>query len=309
MALSKDQVQAIVARRASGEKSKALAGEFGVSEATIKYHVDRAAQAATPAVIGPPATVLSGPEFPSDADLGIGEEIDEPVRDPLTDIFNDPRFAAQLDALVMARVAQMGIAPSAGPARSEEFSAFTETLKHLINVNASQQPGYQKPLPADEVDRRAAGYVEMTALLKTYEKEDNAPLYLLGDFFFECTNAISFEPGQQIRTYLAPSESFIPKNEPAEKVYAAMMQWIGGETPHIGDQVEAAMREAHKAPLVTGALNTVRPKGVVELVDAPKQDMNKKRVLGTIQPERHGNGQSVNQQPVGPSFGADAVAA
>lgn len=294
MALSKDQIDEMLARRKAGETRKVLADAFDVSEATVKYHEDKVAKSA------------SDPEAPSDADLGIGEEDEVETVDHLAAMFNDPRFAKHLDALVAARVAQMGVVPAVSSTQSEDFKAFTASLAHLIEVNAMQQPGYVKPVPAEEVDRRAAGYVEMKALLKDYEAKGDAPLYLLGDFFFECTNALSFEAGQQIRTYLPPAEHFIPKNEPAEKVYAAMIQWIGGKTPDIGDLVEAAERDS-RIPLVTGALNPLRAKGLVEAVDAPVKPMVRNRVLGTIAPERHG-AVSMNQ-PTGPTFvGADAVA-
>lgn len=290
MALTKEQTTEMVARRAAGESRKVLAEAYGVSEQTVIYHEKRASKAAP------------DPERPSDSDLGIGEE-DEAL-DPLAALMSNPQFSKLIDTAVAQRLAQMGAAPAATDNRTEDFKAFTATLTHLIEVQAMQQAGYVKPVPAAEIDRRAAGLVEMKALLGKYEADGSAPLYLLGDFFFECTNALSFEAGQQIRTYLPPAEHFVPQNEPAKKVYAAMLQWIGGTTPHIGDLVEAAERDS-RAPMVGSALNAPK-KVLVEALDEPKQDMGRKRVAGTIVPERHGTA----GQPSGPVFvGADAVAA
>lgn len=292
MALTKDQVEEMVSRRAAGESRKALAEAFSVSEQTVMYHEKRAVKAAP------------DPERPTDDDLGIGEE-DAPQPDALSVLMANPDFAKVIDAAVAARLAQMSAPVAQADNRSEDFKAFTATLTHLIEIQSMQQAGYVKPIPAAEIDRRAAGLIEMKALLEKYEAAGDAPLYLLGDFFFECTNALSFEAGQQIRTYLPPAEHFVPQNEAARKVYAAMLQWIGGHTPHIGDLVEAAERES-RIPVVGSAL-VPQKKALVEAIDAPKQDMGRKRVAGTIVPERHG---AATGQPLGPVFvGADAVAA
>jgi hypothetical protein len=204
----------------------------------------------------------------------------------------------------------MGAPTSAPATQSEDFKAFTETLKHLIEVNSMQQAGYIRPMSADEVDRRAAGLIEMRALLREYEEKGTPPLYVVGenDIFFECANAVEYGPGSQIRTYLPPSENFIPKNEQAEMVYAAMVQWIGGKTPGIGEQVEAAIIASKQAPpLVTGALQPERRPGLVELVDEPKVDVSRKRVSGTIVPERHGLGVA-DRAATGPVFVGEQAA-
>ena len=255
----------------------------------------------------------------SDEELGIGFEEEEAPADPLEAILSDPRMAKLLDAAVVARMAQLG-APqqSGGSLDNNAMVAFTETIRHLIDTNAEQRPGYIKPLPAEEVDRRAAGRVEMFALLKKYEQMGLAPAWIVGDGgFFECTNAQEFKPGAKIRTYLPPPEDFIPDNEPAAAVHAAQLQWLGGRTPHISETVaefEQARAAANKqGPLVTGAMQPSRTTGSVELVeDAPlKPAPSRKRMMGTIAPERRDVSmadRAAGGLAQGPTFvGADAA--
>lgn len=304
MALSEKQVDAIVAgyARGKGDGISALAQANGVSPSTIKYHLKKHG-----ALAGSPAASPDD-EAESDEDLGIGQET--AVRDGLAAMMASPEMQRLIDAAVASKLAQMG-APVQGPAQTEDFKAFTASLAHLIEVNAMQQPGYSKPLSAEEVDRRASGLVEMKALLEQYERAGTPPLYLLQDGFFECTNALEFQPGSQIRTYLPPAESFVPKNPEAERVYAAMMQWIGGPTLGIGEQVEAAMiASKNLAPLVTGALNPMAGKrGLVELVNVPVTDVSRKRMSGTLVPERHDISLAERAAgPQGPVFVGDRAA-
>jgi hypothetical protein len=176
----------------------------------------------------------------------------------------------------------------------------------MFEVQTMQQPGYIKPLSVEEVDRRANGYVQMKALLKKFEAESRPPLYLLTEMFFECTNALRFEPGQQIRTFLPPSESFQPQNAEAEQVYAAMFQWIGGKTPDIAEQVEEAERNSHLPPLVGSLMQAPRgAKPLVEALDAPLKDVSRKRSAGTIVPERRDV--SMAERVAGPSAVGDFV--
>jgi hypothetical protein len=293
--LSAEDIEAIIKRydRGEGESVPALALAYEVSDQTIRYHLKK--RAAYVSDVSKPA---------ADDDLGIGEELDENAA--FAALLARPDLQNLIDAAVEARLKQLtGPTPST---QTEDFKAFTETLKHLINSNAMQQPGYIKPIPADELDRRANGHIQMRALLKKFEQDGTPPQYIVGDGgFFECTNAQEFGAGQKIRTYLPPAEDFIPDNAQARQVHAAMMVWIGGETPGIGEQVEAAMlAQKNLPPLVTGAMAPVRGPSKVELVEAERVDVSRKRVAGTIVQERRGTG--MGGEPSGPTFvGADAV--
>lgn len=252
-----------------------------------------------------PKAASDGP-FETDEDLGIGEELDLGGHDgdsaALAALVANPAFAKLIDAAVAARMAQLGAPAAAAPANTEAFSAFTETLKHLIDAQSMQLPGYQKPLPADEIDRRLRGKVEMLALLADYEKQGDAPLWEVGEGgFFECTNALEFGPGQLIRTFLPPPEDFVPQNEAARKVHAAMMQWIGGPTPSIGEQVQAAHIASKQPPLISGALQADRRPGLVEVVDVGAKTTARpmRRSMGSIVPERREIG--LAERAAGPS--------
>ena len=264
------------------------------------------------------AKIAADPETTAgltDEELGIGVEDEaEAAPDPLAALLADPRMAALLDAAVAARIAQMGAVTPAAGLDASAFADLASTLKHMVEINAIQQPGYMKPLPAEEVDRRTAGKVEMFALLKHYREIGLAPAWIVGEEgFFECNNAEEFKPGAKIRMFMPPPEDFIPDNEAAAKVMAAQMQWLGGPTPDIGETVEAAERAAiaKQGPIVTGSMQPMRARGAVELVeDAPlKAPPSRKRVMGTITPERRDV--SVAERlgaPQGPTYiGADAA--
>lgn len=294
--LTEDEVMDIVKRYdgGDGDSVPALAEAFSISDQTIRYHLKKRGVYKSDAM-----------KAETDKDLGIGEEVDPNAA--LMALLNRPELKSVIDAAVEARVKQLvGPTPST---QSEDFKAFTETLKHLIETNAMQQAGYIKPIPADELDRRANGHVQMRALLKKYEMEGNPPQYIVGEGgFFECTNAQEFGPGQKIRTYLPPAEGFIPDNESARQVHGAMMIWIGGETPGIGEQVEAAMlAQKNLPPLVTGSMAPARVPSRVELVESERVDVSRKRVAGTIVQERRGGG-GMAGEPVGPDFAGGRAA-
>lgn len=304
MALSKKQVDDIVARfdHGNGEDIPALAAEFKVAPTSIRYHLKRAGALDAP----------SDPERPSDMELGIGED-DAPRMNDLAALLADPSMQKLIDAAVASRLAQMGAPVAVAPdSQTDQMRAFTASLAHLIEVQSMQQAGYIKPLAAEEIDRRASAYVEMKALLADLEVKGNAPEYIVGESgFFECTNAIEFQSGQTIRTYLYPVEDFVPRNRAAEQVHELMIVWIGGHTPGIGEQVEAAMRAANQsAPLVTGTLTPDRTRsGRVELVDTPNQPQKRKRVAGTVVAERHDVSLAERAAgPQGPVFIGDRAA-
>ena len=306
MSLSKKQISEIISRYdgGKGEGTTALGDAFDVAPATIRYHLKNA-EVFNPAA-GDDIVVQS------DKELGIGEENEADQTAQLAAALANPALAKLIDDAVAARMAQMGASPQSPMGDTGAYAAFTKTLTHLIEVQSMQQAGYIKPLSAEEVDRRAAGFVEMKALLKDFEGRGTPPEWIVGESgFFECTNAMEFQPGATIRTYLPPVEDFIPNNDAARKVQDAMLQWIGGHTPGIGEQVEAAMRAANQAaPLVTGTLSEMsgRPRSV-ELVDTPSKAQPRKRVAGSIVPERHDVSLAERAAgPQGPVFVGDRAA-
>lgn len=241
---------------------------------------------------------------PTDEELGIGVEDADAPADAIASMLANPALQSLIDAAVTARLAQMGAPAGQTTVSNEAFAQLAATLGRMIEVNAIQQPGYIKPLSADEVDRRTAGLVEMQALLERYEAEGTPPEYYVGEGgFFECTNALEFKEGQPVAMYLPPPEDFKPINKPARKVMAAMMQWIGGPTPEIGEQLKQAQIAA-KAPPVLGAKNVAKP--LVQVLDIPEKSekaADKRRQMGTLVPEvREISMAQRAGEPTGPTF-------
>lgn len=313
MALPEKDIDAIVDlyAKGAGEDIAVIARTYKVTAAAVRYWLKKRGELVPPHM---ETTMTATDDLIGDSDeaLGIGVEDDPDPQGALDALMANPALAKLIDAAVAARLAQMGAPAAAAVPQSEAFTAFTETLKHLIDAQALQQPGYIKPLPAEELDRRAAGYVEMTALLERFQTANTPPLWMVGDNgFFECTNALEFQPGDEIRTYLPPAEDFIPRNVQAEQVHAAMLQWIGGRTKSIGEQVEAAMIAAKQAPLISNVLQTVKPAGPVELVNRPTEadlPSRKRRGMGTIVPERRDVSAAERMAgPAGPTFVHEAA--
>lgn len=282
------------------------------ARATSKRKYTKRTPKMPPAAAGPAFNTADEPISAMDEpNPGLEDAAEAAAPDPLASLLADPRLAAMLDKLVAERAAQMLAPATAAP--SLDGSAFAElakTLGHMIEVNAQQQPGYIKPLPAEEVDRRLAGRIEMEALLRDYETRGLAPLWSVGrGGFFECANVQEFKQDDRIRTYLPPTEDMIPENEFAANVHRAMMQHLGAKTPDIGDLVAQRQRESRLPPIVTGALQPARGPGLVEVVGkAPPAP--RRRVMGTIQEERINvdmadrvrNAGGAAGAPVGPSF-------
>lgn len=227
-------------------------------------------------------------------DFGDADDVTAEPQDGFAALLEHPALQAAIDAAVNARVSALtsGLATPAATAGGQDagtMQAFIETIRHLIDVQAEQRPGWKKPLSAEQIDRRAAGYTEMKALLQHYEENETPPLWEVGEKgFFECVNALEFTEGQKIRTYLPPAEDFVPKNPEAERVHAAMMQWLGVKTPDIGEQLKNAMLASKQAPMITGTLQPTSKPGLVQVVaEAAPEVKRKRRTMGTIAPERH----------------------
>lgn len=287
MSLSAKQVEQIVSRYAKGEGETIadIARSFDQTPAAIRYHLKKLGELSTDRQEAP----MTDSAQQSDEDLGIGEEADDGVSE-LAALLANPLLKKLVDAAVAERLGALS-APAPQQTAAIDASAFGDlaaTLKHMVQINAQQQPGYQKPLPVEEVDRRAAGAVEMWALLAQYERDNTPPCWVVGESgFFECSNALEFAEGEKIRTYLPPVEDFTPDNEQARKVHAALIQMIGGRTPEIGEQVKQAQLASKLPPLVSGAMQPTRQTGPVERVEAaPERPVRQRRTMGTIVAER-----------------------
>ena len=307
MALSAKQVAEIVGRYNAGEGDdvEALASAYEVGAAAIRYQLKKAgvfkAEAESAKL--------------SDADLGI--EHDDAPHGPapaaMADLLKNPAFAALIDQAVAQRLAQMGGAPAAPV---NETTSVVKAIERLLEVQALQQPGYIKPISVGEMDRRAAGHVEMLAQIEHARarnaqtgSKDYIPHYILGTNFYECTNAILYAEGSEIRTFIQPGESFVPMNETARLIHAAMITSIGGPSPEIGARIAEAMlaaKDAGDIPVVGSTAPNAGPNAVEIVPTAKRHDVSPKRVLGSITPETRGTSMpvqpGVTQQPSGPVF-------
>lgn len=288
MALSEKDVLDIVERydTGNGDTIASLATAFSVSDATIRYHLKKRG-----------ALGADGPKVDTDEALGIGtDEVD------YSKLLNDPKFLAAL-----AEKMQSVQVPAAS--QSSELAGVLKTMERMIEVQAIQQPGYSKPIPAEEMDRREEGRQKMFALLDRFRDKRSPPHYVLGENW--PANDILYEAGQEVRTFLPPAEHFQPQNHEAHQVMAAMYQWLGGPTPDIGETVEAFERwrkGTDSVPLV-GAAEVLKPSDV-EVVSTAKRDVQPKRILGNVVAETRGTSMprqpGVVAPPTGPVFVSDS---
>jgi hypothetical protein len=173
--------------------------------------------------------------------------------DPLAALMADPAMAARLAALIDVAVqARLGSAGQTSNTTSE-MGELAKTFGKMLEIQAMQMPGYYKPLPQEEVEKRLAGKVEFFALLERFKAAGTPPRYYVGPGKFYA-GAVQHEDGMPIDTYLPPPEDFLPcyegpggqaAGERAEQVMRAQMQWLGGPSPDIATRVSEAEAEAH----------------------------------------------------------------
>lgn len=304
MALSSKQIAEIVKSYNGGEGDDigALAAAYQTTPAAIRYQLKK-------------AQVFNVADSQADIDPDIAPESDAPDAAPnaIAEMLKNPAFAALIDQAVTARLAQVTGAPAAPV---DQTTSVVKAIERLLEVQAMQQPGYTKPISVHEMDRRASGLIEMRAQIEAARQRFAAtnskeciPHYIVGENFYECANAIMYAEGSEIRTLIAPPEKFVPMNESARLVHAAMITSIGGTSPDIGTRIAEAMLAAKSAgdvPVV-GALAPAAGPNAVEIVPSSKRhDVKPQRVLGSIAPETHGTSMPVQpgitQQPLGPVF-------
>lgn len=180
---------------------------------------------------------------PSDAALGIGEE-----DNPIAALLNHPDVARLIDVAVQARLAQIGGGAVADMSGNAGLAAIVAGIERLTTMHAAQLPGYSRPLPVEEIERRAEGFVDMQALVRRCEETREFPRYrLVGEPLF--AGEIEYRPGSEIETLLYPNEHMMPLNEPARRVHEAMMRWIGGPQIGIAERVEEAEKNRNILPV------------------------------------------------------------
>lgn len=240
---------------------------------------------------------------PSDEELGIGEEIErEPLpkeTDPIAALLAQPQFAALIEKAVEERlesrlkdIGSVGVTapsmPSGGIDLQALVTALVSALDRNANVNASQSPGYKKPISADEMERRASAYVEMEALCRdALEGRTERPIYLLKDHFYD-NNLYKWEPGDTIYWCCAPSVDMVPKNPPAQAISASMYRWIdsapvsGFEPEPEPDRQFAASADPRRPSPLPEPGRPIAGRGAQAVPGTQRQDVTTRRAAGTI---------------------------
>jgi hypothetical protein len=182
----------------------------------------------------------------TDDQLGIDE--DAAPDDPVAALMDNPALARLLDAAVERRLAQLGQPALVAAGTDPGLAQMVASLERLVGLSASQQPGYSRPLPAAEIDRRQAGWEAMQEALDECKAVNRYPKYrLVSESLF--AGEIEYKPGHEIETLLIPNEFMVPQNDEARRVHSAFMQWIGGPQKSIGERVFEAEAERHNRPI------------------------------------------------------------
>lgn len=275
-----------------GKTIPALAREYGVEPASVRYRLKLRGVLITGATMTESAPIEQQPDLSALAD--------------------NPAVKAMLDQLVEARLGEMMAQIAPAPSAPANNGIDANLMSRMLEVFSMQQPGYQRPLAPDEMERRIAGKVEMDALLAQHKRDFERdrghilPEWRVGEKgFFECVDAIELLEGATFSTYLPPVEDFEPLNDEARAVKKAMMQWLGGPTLDIGEQVKNAHIEA-KRVIVPGAMapsvNSGAMQNVTHAKDSSEPARPRKRQMGTLveEPRQIIGGHA--SEPVGPVF-------
>ena len=306
--------------RGEGEPITTIADAYKTTVAAVRYHLKKRGELdAKPEDANPESGTMEFNET-DDADLGIGDPRPEQAAPVSLDaLMSDPRFEQLLEAAVAAKMKAMGqeaTAPGAaeslgGPAQAAKvFEQYLSRFEHLLEARDQQQPGFIKPLTADELDARRDAKVEMFALLGRMKREGRWPQYVLSDdsnpFYGDSPMGLMlYSPGQTINTRKPPAECFRPVNDAAIEVFTLYKRWVG-QVVTAEELLRQAAMEAMgaRSPEFQEDLRTAEPE--VMLVDAPLVDVGAKRVLGTLVPEVRGRNMpkqpGISDQPLGPIF-------
>lgn len=229
-------------------------------------------------------TDIPEPEYEIEAAPSAMATADPAAEANLAAVMADPTIQAamakMIDAAVAARMTQ-----AAAP--QSEMTQLVAMMGKMLEVNASQMPGYFKPLPQDVVESRLQGRVDMFTLLKSYKDAGTPPAYFVGPNGFY-GGSVEYKDGEPIRMYLPPTEDMVPcfddKGDPqagfeagsrAVKVLEAQRRWLGTPTRDIADQLSDALIESHNVgrsavPMV-GDETTIMPAGPVVAVDTDRR--------------------------------------
>jgi hypothetical protein len=276
-------------------------------------------------------------EILSDQQLGIGEETQPALvapevsdADRITAAMSDPIIAKAIEQLVEQRIA--ALAPAAVATQQQlsgddllaAMRALGEQIAASINrttqATVEQMPGHVKPIPVEEVEARAAAYIEMATLLKDGQRRyfdfadkgdmlkanDEIPVYLLEeDFFGEdgSGGGEMFLQGETIRWFRAPGTYMRPQNESAKKISEAMWRYIGGEAGPSAEELAAQASQMRRPSAAMGlpipelpSLTPRAPLAGSRVEGIERVETGPNRINGTVVREMSG-GRGRNNQP------------
>jgi hypothetical protein len=192
---------------------------------------------------------------PTDSELGVGEETPAEAAAEATAkiaaVMADPTIAMAIEQLVQQRVAELAITNGAAPGVDlmAGFKLLAAEMAAAISKNtnamAEQIPGHVKPIPVEEVERRAAAWIELQSMLAdvarqywtAVERNEHAeaeritPHYILDEDFFGPGEVGSemYVRGETIRWFGAPGVYMQPRNAIATKLSETMWEYLGNE--------------------------------------------------------------------------------
>jgi hypothetical protein len=293
---------------------------------------------------------------PTDSDLGVGEETEAGLKAAeaarVTAAMQDPAIAKAITQLVEQRLAEAVAANGtvAGTPPGIDFltamKALGDQIANSINrttaATMEQMPGHVKPIPPEEVERRAAAWVELQSMLsdvarqywsaiergKPREAETHTPIYILDEDFFGPGEVGSemYPRGATIRWYGAPGTFMEPRNEIAQRLADLMWDYLGNENaPNAEDLAEKASQMNRPStpgailpemPLLLSARGRGRPNASV-VAEMGIAERGPDGIVGTVvKVTRGGFGHSVvtdgpglAQHSIGPRTGPHQVRA
>lgn len=246
------------------------------------------------------AAQAQGPDFSgaevSDETLGVG------VPD-IADITSSPAFRTAVADAVRAAMAER---PPAGQSAAD-YADFMSNMRQLTEAFQVQSPGFNKPLPPEEVARRSAGretffrlIVEAAEAVENFgrqgaAKRDLVPEYLVGSGGILADTDQGeqmFSPGQRLFYTQAPPKDFLPLNMPAGEIMHAQFQWLGMPTPGAEALVNSAVITANGGdPNAEDQKRANRNSQFAEVVpDSGIVSVGPRRILGATVEESSDNG-------------------
>ncbi len=253
------------------------------------------------------ATSAQGPDFGQERPAAMGaEEDDTSLGIGLPSVEDVTSSRAFRDAVSDAVKAAMAERPPAGQAPAD-WADFMSNMRQLTEAFQVQSPGFNKPLPPEEVAKRASGrdeffrlIMEAAAAVENFgrmgaKSRDLVPEYLVGSGGILANTDQGeqmFSPGQRLFYTEAPPKDFLPLNLRAGEIMHAQMQWLGLASPGVETLVKNGLITAEGGdPMAEDQKRTNRNNQFAEIVpDSGVVSVGARRIMGATVEESSDNG-------------------